>query len=510
MTEILNGLIDGIITMATHPTFLLAIVVGMFVGMIIGTLPGLNIVAGAALVIPFTYSMSPAFALIFVTSMYVGGIFGGSAPSIMFNMPGDTAAACTAIDGYPMTQKGQTNKALGIMIASSATGGIIGVLAVIFISPFLAKVALSFGPIEYFALCFLGISVVGGVGVGSVTKGILSGLFGMMLATVGTSELSGLQRFTFGNNSLISGFNYIPIMIGAFAVSEIFIMFRSKNSDERKETKLSGRIITLKDYLEMKWITLRSSILGTFIGILPGAGATVASFFSYSVQKRLSKNKDEFGKGSPEGVCAPEASNNAAAMGSLVPLLTLGIPGGAVAAVMFGIFQIHGLQPGPLLFVNNKDILYPLLVSALIANILILVIGTAQVKQVSKILKIPKPILYSVIIGLTIIGSYSVNNKLFDVWVMMFFGLIGSWMKKHDYSVAGLVLGLILGPILEASFMRGMILTNNNIWAFFKSPIAAPLLIFGILIIIFPLLELLFKWFRPNQEETEENTKHIS
>jgi putative tricarboxylic transport membrane protein len=504
VSEALFGLVEGLSALFTHPMYLVAIVVGMFVGLIIGTLPGLNIVAGAALVIPFTYSMDPAFALIFVTSMYVGGIFGGSAPSILFNMPGDTAAACTAIDGYPLTQKGLATRALGVMISASATGGLIGVIAVIFISPMLAKVALSFGPIEYFALCFLGISVVGGVGVDSVTKGIVSGLFGMLLATVGISEFTGMQRFTFGSDSLISGFNYIPIMIGAFAVSEIFLLFRTIATTELKETKLLGKIITLKDFMSMKWVTLRSSLLGTFIGILPGAGATVASFFSYSVEKRMSKNKGEFGKGAIEGVCAPEAANNSAAMGSLVPLLALGIPGGAVAAVMFGIFQIHGLQPGPLLFLNNKDILYPLLASCLIANFLILVIGTAQAKQVSKILKIPKPLLYSIIMALTIIGAYSVNNQLFDIWVMMAFGVIGYLMKEHGYSVAALVLGLILGPILESSFMRGMILTDNNLFAFFKSPIAAPMLVFGILVIAYPLIEILYKRFKGQQSKTDQ------
>lgn len=499
--EVFSGLLDGMIAMATHPSYFLAIALGMIVGLVIGTLPGLNVVAGAALVIPFTYSMDPAFALIFVTSMYVGGIFGGSAPSILFNMPGDTAAACTAIDGYPLTQKGQVNRALGVMIMASAIGGVVGTLAVIFVSPALAKVALSFGPIEYFALCFLGISIVGGIGVNSVTKGIVSGLAGMLLATVGTSALSGTQRFTFGSDALISGFNYIPIMIGAFAVAEIFILFRNVNNDNLKETKLSGKILTIRDFLDLKMTTIRSSILGTLIGILPGAGATVASFFSYSVEKNLNKDKSQFGKGEIKGVCAPEAANNSAAMGSLVPLLTLGIPGGAVAAVMFGIFQIHGLQPGPLLFTNNKDIVYPLLVSAVIANILILLIGPSQAKQVSKILLIPKSVLYSLIMALTIIGAYSVNNQIFDVWVMMAFGIIGYFMKKHDYSVAALVLGLILGPILESSFMRGMIMTNNDIMGFFKSPIAAPMLIFGMIIIVYPFFKNALHFLKGNKPE---------
>lgn len=504
MTETFFYMGQGLFSLFAHPSFLLAIFAGVLVGIIIGTLPGLNIVAGAALVIPFTYAMDPTFALIFVTAMYVGGIFGGSAPSILFNMPGDTAAACTAIDGYPLTQKGETGKAIGIMIACSATGGLIGTLAVVFISPLLAKVALSFGPIEYFALCFLGISVVGGVGVSSVTKGIISGVFGMFIATIGTSQLSGLQRFTFGNENLMTGFSYIPIMIGAFALSEIFQTFRNQNNGSSNSASLSGKILSLKDFLELKWVTIRSSVIGTIIGILPGAGATVASFFSYSVQRRLSKNSDEFGKGSIEGVAAPEAANNSAAMGSLVPLLTLGIPGGAVAAVMFGILQIHGLQPGPLLFLNNKDVIYPLLMSCFLANLLILFVGSIQARQVTKLLKIPKSILYSVIIGLTVIGAYSVNNLMFDIWVMMAFGIIGYFMKKHGYSVAALVLGLILGPILEQSFMRGMMLTHNNIFAFFHSPIATPMIICAMIIVIYPLIDFLIKLRKPSSNEQEQ------
>ncbi|MGE0612334.1 MAG: tripartite tricarboxylate transporter permease [Hyphomicrobiales bacterium] len=465
--------------------------VGLVLGSLFGVLPGVSVLTAVVLVLPLTYALSSEGSIILLIGIYVSGIFAGSTTAILFNIPGDPQNACTAIDGYPMTRKGKAAKAIGAAIVSSAIGGLFGCLVLILVSRQLATVSLAFGPAEYFALTFLGLSVVSGLGVSSYGKTVLSVLAGLLLATFGVSEVSGESRFTFGIEILNSGFNFVPVIIGALAMSEVF----EKAGDTKGLTgKYSGKAFSIRDGLpdmaEAKAMLpawARGGALGTFIGALPGAGATVAAFVAYGVERAVNVRRKFFGRGEIAGVAAPETANNAAGMGTLVPLLALGIPGGGVAAVMLSALQIHGLQPGPLMFISQPVMVKVIFITALIANALILCIGPWQARYIVRLLTLPSYLLYPAIAVFCIVGAYSVNNNIFDVWVMLASGLVGAYLRTHGYSVVALVLGMVLGPIAEGAFVQGMIMFSSPL-GFVSRPLSASMIALGVVFLTLPLL----------------------
>jgi putative tricarboxylic transport membrane protein len=480
-----------------QPLNIALLVGGLALGSIFGILPGVSVLTAVVLVLPLTYNLSSEGSLILLLGIYVAGIFAGSSTSILFNIPGDPQNACTCLDGYPMTRQGRAAKALGMAIISSAVGGLLGSLILIGVSEQLALVSLAFGPAEYFSLIFLGLSVVSGLGVGSYGKTLLSALFGLLLATVGVAEVAGESRLTFGIPALNSGFHFVPVIIGALAMSEVFEQIGQKAGVLAKYT---GRKFQLRDGLpdrrdlrEVLPVWLRTGAIGTFIGVLPGAGATVAAFISYGVEKAIHRRGKHFGTGEISGVAAPETANNAAGMGTLVPLLALGIPGGGVAAVMFGAMEIHGLQPGPLMFLSQPQMVATIFVAALVANLLILAIGSWQARYIVRLLTVPGYVLYPTIAAFCVVGAYAVNNILFDVWVMLIAGLIGTYLRTRGYSVVALVLGMVLGPIAENAFVQGMIMFPSMLH-FLTRPFAGVMIAVGVVFLTMPLL---VRWLKP-------------
>jgi putative tricarboxylic transport membrane protein len=471
---------------AVEPYYLSMAFIGAFLGVAFGAIPGINAIIGVALLIPITVSLDPIAAFILLGAVYTGGAVGGAFPAILFKIPGAPEAAATTFDGYPLAKKGQASKAIGMALFASTTGGMFGVLCLSFFSPQLAKIALSFSAQEYFAFALLGLTIIVSIGQ-SVLKSIISGLFGLILATVGLDKLTTAERFTFGIKPIFGGFEFVSIIIGAFAIGEVLERIQTKESAVfTTKEKVSTKLPSLTEILECKWTLLRSYIIGTIIGILPGVGATTASFFGYNEAVRFSKHPEKFGTGILEGVAACEAADNAAVGGALVPLLTLGIPGSATTAVMVGGLLIHGIIPGPLLFVEQTKFVYSFFSGMFIAQIAMLICGMIGVKIFVKILNWQYSILGAVILVLCVIGSYAMRNNYFDMWVMLAFGVIGYYMNRYEYPLPPLVIGLVLGDLVETSFRRTLILQDYQFFTIFTRPVSGPILIFAILALFYP------------------------
>lgn len=474
-----------------EPENIALLLAGLGMGSLFGVLPGVSVLTAVVLVLPLTYSLSSEGSIILLIAIYVSGIFAGSTTAILFNIPGDPQNACTAIDGHPMTRKGLAANAIGCAIISSALGGLFGCAILILISPQLATLSLAFGPAEYFGLTFLGLSVVSGLGISAYGKTVISVLLGLLLATFGVSEVSGEARFTFGVAILNSGFHFVPVIIGALAMSEVFEKAGSgldlSNKYTDKVFRLKEGLPSLAEVSRLAPVWLRSGILGTFIGALPGAGATVAAFVAYGIERAINSRRQYFGTGEVAGVAAPETANNAAGMGTLVPLLALGIPGGGVAAVMLSALQIHGVQPGPLMFLSQQKLVMIIFLTCLIANFLILCVGPWQARYIVRLLTLPAYFLYPSIAVFCVVGAFAVNNNIFDVWVMLGAGLLGAYFRTHGYSVVALVLGMVLGPIAEGAFVQGMIMYGSPL-GFVARPLAATMIGTGVLFLLLPLL----------------------
>lgn len=484
--EILSNLMDGFgIIGGIIP--ILIITLGVMMGIIAGAMPGLSPSMGVALLVPFTYTMSPTLALILLVSIYIAANYGGSITAVTINAPGTPASVVTSFDGYPLTQKGEPGIGLGVSLVSSAVGGILGTLILIFFSAPLAKLALKFHPAEYFALAMFGLTTVASLGGKNWIKAFIAAIFGLLLNTIGIDPISGVSRFTFGISFLYDGFALIPALIGLFALSEIFKQLEEGDHDKKSNLDLKVKWPTIKEYFKLKFTILRSSILGTIIGIFPGAGATIASFISYDVTKRLSKNPEEFGKGKVEGVAAAEGANSSSVGGALVPLLTLGIPGSATTAVLIGALMIHDLTPGPRLFVSNPELVYGLFASLLVANVALLLLGLVGSKLWVKVTSIPKKVLFPLIFAVSIIGSFAVRNSFFDIISCLGFGVFGWILRRNNYPVAPIILGIVLGNIAETNFRRAVMMGGYNI--FFTRPASLILLGLGLLSLIFAFIK---------------------
>lgn len=490
----LNTLVSGLQIVLTPSTFLL-ILAGTVVGVIFGALPGVSASMAVALALPFAYSMNGVVAIAFLCSVYCASITGGGITAILFKIPGTPSSAPTTFDGYPMAQRGEAGKALGYSLVASAIGGLIAAFAMAIISAPLAAVALKFGPGELFAVAMLGLSVLTCLDNGNVIKTLISGLLGLFLATIGMDPQTGVARFTWGSTTLLSGVEMIPVMIGLFAVTEVLkqTVKRSKKGGGELESTGGGTFKTaipsLKEFLSVKWVMLRSSVLGTVVGILPGAGATIASFLSYTVEKKVSKYPEKFGTGIPDGIVASECANNAATGGAMVPLLALGIPGGNAAAIMMSALVLKGVQVGPLLVKSQPDYLSSVFGSMLITNIIMVFVALAIAKVFAKILAIPYSILGPVIIMLATIGSFALKNGTGDVVLMVASGIIGYLFVTLGYSSAALVLGLVLGIMCEENLRRAYQIANGSWAGALSSPITIVLLLVCAAMILFPIIK---------------------
>ncbi|WP_224825912.1 tripartite tricarboxylate transporter permease [Cognatishimia sp. MH4019] len=460
-----------------NPSSFLLIIFSVIWGIAFGSVPGLTGIVGVALLIPFTFVFDPTAGLLLLAGVYVGSTFGGSISAILFNTPGSPEAACTALDGYPMAKNGQAGKALGIALASSAIGGIFGTIVLMLLAPPMAQFALNFGPPEYFALAVLGITAISAIGGGSVLKGLVAGLLGLGIATVGLDPITGTERYTFGNLSLLTGISFVPAIIGTFALAEVLQRAGERVSTKDVITDVSTKLPSMKEFLATRITLLRSSVIGSFIGALPGVGATTAAFISYSEAVRWSKHPEKFGTGVAEGIAAPESANNSAVGGSMIPLLALGIPGSATTAVMLGGLTIHGIIPGPLLMETNTQLVYTVFIGMFIANILMLIFGIRMARYFALVLKAPYALVGPAIVVLCMTGVYALNSNIVDVGVMLAMGAFGFLLRKLKYPIASFVIGLVLGPIAERSLRQGLVIADYNYWEFAARPITAILLL---------------------------------
>ena len=449
-------LLNGLMT-ALHLSNFLYLCVGVTGGIVIGALPGLTATMGVAILLPFTFGMEPVTGLIMLVGIYIGAIYGGSISAILLNTPGTPASAATCIDGYPLVKKGMAAKALSVSTIASAIGGLISCVALVTISPILAKFALKFSSPEYFALALFGLTIIASISSGNFLKGILAGVIGLLISTVGMDAITSFPRFTFDNVDLLNGFSVIPVLIGLFAVSEVLVQIEEVITEKEVnvETVKNKNYMNLKELKHCMPTILKSGILGTLIG---------------AISKRANKN-EKFGEGSLIGVAAPESGNNGVTGGALVPLLTLGVPGDAVAAVLLGALIIQGLTPGPLLFEQNPDIVYGLFSAMIIGNILLLIIGLAGIKFYSKIVDIPKKFMIPCILVLSTIGSYSMNNSVFDIFITLTFGVVGYIMTKINIPISPIVLSVILGPMLETNLRKSVIMYEGSYSFLYTRPI---------------------------------------
>ncbi|HEY9538664.1 MAG TPA: tripartite tricarboxylate transporter permease [Kiloniellaceae bacterium] len=457
---------------------------GVAWGILGGALPGISPSITMALLLPFTYALEPMTAIVLLASTYVGAEYGGSIPAILIRTPGTNAAAATAIDGYEMHKQGRGGEALGISLICGVIGGLIGLIFLVCLTEPLAKVALVFTPPAYFALGILGISVIASLSEGSLIKGLMAGVIGLMVATVGTDPLSGVSRFTYGSPELLGGIPFILVMVGVFAVSELLVQASEPDWSKTGNMQTRMKLPSLKMHKRLLKPNFIGSTIGIFEGCMPGAGGTIASFMSYNEARRWSKHPEEFGKGSPEAVAAPEAANNTVACTALVPTLSFGIPGSNSTAVLLGGLLIHGLQPGPLLFEKHPDIIYGLFGGLFIANISMLLIGMLILTPTIWLVNRPKPYLMAGIYALIFSGVYTIDHSLFDLVVVLIAGAAGYLMRQFGFPFLPLVLGLVLGYLIEANYRRSLLLTSGDHIVFLQDPVSLGLLITALVFVI--------------------------
>lgn len=496
----------ALLSLVQDPMLILMMIVGIVIGIVAGALPGLTMVAGMLMVLPFALQMDVGRALLLLFGIYIGGIYGGSITAILFNIPGDPMNVCTALDGYALNKKGRGGFALGLALLSSNLGGFLSAVVVVLAAPLLAAVALKFSAVEFFAILFFGLATVSILGTGSPSKSLLSLCVGLFLGTVGVEGITGTPRFTFGTELLAGGINFVPVLVGMFAVGEVLDMVSSRNHDvvvERDEAMAVSRRARLPNFREcweLKFTWLRSWLIGMFVGFIPAAGATVAAFLGYGLEKQVSRHPEEFGRGRPEGVAAGECANEASTGGAMLSLLSLGIPGSAATAIMLAVFMVKGLEPGPQIFVKMPELVSLVFAGMLVANILKFGIGWLFIKPMVRLMDVPKPVMAALILVLSFFGAFTVRNEILDVWMAMAAGVIGFFMRRFDFPTAPLVLGLILGPLAEDKFMTSMYSHHNDFSVFFTRPVSAVFIIAGIIALLLPVIR---SWRQGNGSSTE-------
>ncbi|WP_458701641.1 tripartite tricarboxylate transporter permease [Sulfurospirillum sp. 1307] len=480
---------------------IIAVFIGTVSGIVIGGMPGLTATMAVALLIPITFSFTPLIGLALMGGVYAGAMYGGSIPAILLSTPGTPAAAATALEGYPLSKQGRGGLALKVSVVASFVGGTFSVIVLLAISPILAEFALKFGPAEYFLLAIMGLTGVISVASGGLTKGIISGLIGLIIALIGTNPMTGMNRYDFGIVELYEGVSFMPALIGMFSITQMLALTSEKNtSNEDIDLKTIKRDKMPKGM--WPFITIGTAA-GTVVGIIPGEGATIAAFISYNFAKQKSKLKKLFGKGNPEGIAAAEAGNNACVGGSLVPLLTLGVPGNTVSAALMGGLMIQGLIPGPELFTKHGVITYGFILSLFIANIVFLLVGLFFAPYFAKISQISTSILIASISVFAIVGSYAINNSMFDVWLMLIFAFSGFFLDKLGFSLSAIILGMILGPIAENGFTQALTISSGDGYVFFESITAKILWTIIIILLVQPLIS----HYKYKKQEKNEKTE---
>ena len=467
----MDAFINGFISLG-DPQLLLVLLVSTLGGVVIGALPGLNATNGAALLLPFTLSMEAIPAIASLVAIYCSATFAGAITAILINTPGTPASATTCLDGYPLAQRGEAGRALGLAVVSSTIGGVLSVICLMMAAPLLARMAYHFTPPEYFALTLFGMSMLASIGEGSPLKNLISGTFGVFLALVGVDMLTSVERFTFGSHDLYDGIGFVPVMIGIFGISELIVQASSLDKRKERVSMKAVQLPTRDDYRQVWKTILRSSGIGIFIGILPAEGATVASMIGYNEAKRWSKTPEQFGKGAIEGIAGSEAANNAATGGAMVPTLALGIPGSATAAVILAGLMVHGIRPGPSMFTEQANFAYTIFWSMMLVNLLFLVVGLTGAKIFARITLIPTQVLWPCVFMVSIVGAYALDQSMFDVWIVLISGIIGFFMRRYGFSVVPLAIGLILGEMLEQRLGQSMVMLDEKWWLMFTRPLA--------------------------------------
>ena len=486
--ENLHGLLYGF-SVALQPNNLFLVFVGCLVGTLVGVLPGIGPVAAISILLPLTFQLTPAGSIIMLAGIYYGVMYGGSTTSILVNVPGETASVVTCMDGYQMARQGRAGSALGIAAFGSFIAGTIGLIGLQFIAEPLSAIALKFGPPEYFAIILLGFTFISYLSQGSMLKAGMMAFLGLILSSVGLDPINSQQRMTFGALNLFEGLGVAPIAMGLFGVAEVFNNMEKTISTKILKVKMKNLFPTKLDWLQSKWAILRGTLIGFFLGILPGGGPVLSTFIAYGVEKRVAKNPERFGRGAIEGVASPESANNSATSTSFIPLMTLGIPPNVVLAVLYGAFLIHGILPGPLLIKEHPDVFWGLLGSMYIGNVMLLILNLPLIPLWVQVLRIPDRVLYPLILLFCVIGAYCINNNVFDIFVMVIFGIAGYLFKKFGYEGAPLILGLVLGPMFEVNLRRSLLISQGNFSIFFTRPIALTAIVVCVLLLLFNIYQ---------------------
>ena len=466
----IDSLMAGLSLVANLESFL-ALAGGVTIGVVGGAIPGMSATMAVALTLPFTFAMQPITGILLLLGVYKGGIFGGCIPAILIKTPGTPASSATILDGYPMAEKGEAGRALGMALWASCTADLISNLALIVFAGWLASFALSFGPPEFFTLILFSLTIIAGVSGDSLLRGALSALLGLLLATVGLDLVYGTNRFTFGDPNMMGGLNFIAVLIGLFAIPEVLAMVWHPTAHLGKARSLGNNWVSWADYKKSFRSIVRGSLIGVFLGSIPGIGAAPSAFLSYSEARRKSKDKANFGKGEVEGVAASEAGNNGVAGATLIPLLALGVPGDVITAIIIGAFMIHGLQPGPMMFILNVDLIYGLFIGLIVSSICLFFIGSVAIKGFKYVADIPKRLLIPGVLVLCIYGVFAVNNNIFDVGVMFAMGWVGYAMMCWRIPAAPFLIAFILGPLLEDNFRQAMLMSGSDWKILFRGPI---------------------------------------
>lgn len=454
------------------PWLLTLLVLATLGGVVVGALPGLNATTGAALLLPFTITMDPVAAIAVLAAIYCSATFAGAITAILINTPGTSASATTCLDGYPLAQRGEAGRALGMAVVSSTFGGVFSIVVLMLAAPLLARAAYNFAPPEYFALTVFGLSMLATIGGGSPIKNLIAGAFGVLLATVGIDLMTSVERFTFGWSELTDGIGFVPVMIGVFGISELLVQASNLNVRHERITMKAIRLPDREDYRRAWKTILRSSGIGTFIGILPAEGATVASMIGYNEARRWSRTPEEFGKGAIEGIAGSEAANNSATGGAMVPTLALGIPGSPTAAVILAGLMVHGLRPGPTMFTEQAHFAFSIFWSMMLVNVLFLAVGLYGAKVFARVTLIPVQVLWPCVFIFSIVGAYALDQSMLDVWIALVSGVVGFFMRRYGFSVVPLAIGLILGGMLEQRLGQSMVMLDEKWWLMATRPLS--------------------------------------
>ena len=492
-------------SIAFQPDNLFLCFVGSVLGTLVGVLPGIGPIGAIAILLPLTFKISTTGTIIMLAGIYYGAMYGGSTTSILVNIPGEAASVVTCMDGYQMALKGRAGPALGMAAFSSFIAGTIGIVGLVLFAVPLSKMALKFGPHEYFSLIILGLTFVTCLSRGSMLKAVMMCCFGLILSNISLDPITSIPRITFGFLELFEGVGIAPVAMGLFGIGEVLVNLERTVTTEIVKTKVKNLFPSRLDWIASKWALVRGTLIGFFLGILPGGGPVLASFLSYGLEKRLSKEPEKFGKGAIEGVASPESANNSAASSSFIPLLTLGIPPNAMLSILFGAFLIHGITPGPFLLKSHPDVFWGVLSSMYVGNVMLLVLNLPLIPMWVQVLKIPNKYLYPLILLFCLIGGYSINNNVFDVFIMIIFGAVGYLFRKFEFEGAPLMLALVLGPLLNLNLRQALLISEGSFIDFFARPISAVTLGIAILFLSTPAFPFVVKRLKQYRGSIKED-----